>query len=147
MDANGEQMEGQAIEREAVRLCDSEKAALHALCEQVIGAVYEVANTLGPGFLEKVYEHALIRELSLRGVEAEAQVAVPVNYKGAAIGVYFADILVDGRLIVELKCVERFSDEHMAQCINYLKATGLRVCLLVNFQNAKVHWQRIVHNF
>lgn len=147
MDANGEQMEGQSIERKVTPLSDIEKAALHALCEQVIGAVYEVANTLGLGFLEKVYEHALIRELSLRGMEAESQVAVPVNYKGAAIGTYFADILVEGCLIVELVCVERFADEHMAQCINYLKATGLHMCLLVNFQKAKVQWKRIVHNF
>jgi GxxExxY protein len=140
-------MDESATARDGEPLTNTDKAALHELCDQVIGAVYEVANTLGPGFLEKVYEHALIRELSLRGVGAESQVAVPVNYKGAAIGVYFADILVEGRLIVELKCVERFSDEHVAQCINYLKATGLRRCLLVNFQNAKVRWQRIVYNF
>jgi GxxExxY protein len=128
-------------------LGDSEREALNALCEVVVGAFYEVANTLGPGFLEKVYEQALVRELALRGVHAESQVSIPVHYKGATIGVYFADVLIEGKLIVELKCVEKFTDEHFAQCINYLKATGIRICLLVNFQRPKIHWQRIAFNF
>lgn len=128
-------------------LSDAERAALNRITEKVIGAFHEVANTLGPGFLEKVYEQALVRELRLRGLKAEAQVAVPVIYKGETIGTYFADVLVEDRVIVELKCVERFAEEHFAQCINYLKATGLRICLLVNFQRAKVNWQRIAFNF
>lgn len=134
-------------ERPSERPSDADRVALNTICEGVVGAFYEVANTLGPGFLEKVYEQALIQELSLRGLKAEAQVAIPVRYKGVVIGTYFADVLVEDKLIVELKCVERFSDEHFAQCINYLKAIGKRICLLVNFQRAKVQWQRIAFNF
>ena len=128
------------------RLTDEERAALYSLCEEVIDAVYEVANTLGPGFLEKVYEQALLRELTLRSIRAETQVPIPVLYKGAPVGTYFCDLLVEGRLIVELKCVDRFADEHMAQCLNYLTATGFRMCLLVNFQHAKVRWERVILN-
>ena len=120
---------------------------LNRLCELVVGAIYEVANVLGSGFLEKVYERALVRELQLRGLRAESGVPIPVLYKGEIIGDYFADILVEGKLIIELKCVERFADEHLAQCLNYLRATNLPLCLLVNFQHPKVQWKRIVHNF
>jgi GxxExxY protein len=124
-----------------------EQELLNALAERVIGAVYEVANVLGAGFLEKVYERALVKELRLRGMRAEATVPLPVTYKGDVVGEYFADILVEGKLLIELKCVDRFSDEHLAQCLNYLKATDLRLALLVNFQHPKVQWKRVVHNF
>ena len=119
--------------------CDS-------LTERVLGAVFEVANTLGAGFLEKVYERALLRELALRGIRATAQASLAVTYKGHHVGEYFADILVEDLLVIELKCVERFSNEHMAQCINYLKASHLRLALLFNFQKPKVEWKRIVYN-
>jgi len=112
--------------------------------EAVVGAAFEVANILGPGFLEKVYERALVRELRLRGVSVRQQVSVPVSYKGARVGTYVADLLVENQLIVELKCVESFSNEHLAQCINYLKAAHLRLALLINFQHAKLQWKRVV---
>ncbi|SRR5579883_320459 len=114
------------------------------LTERVLGAVFEVSNTLGAGFLEKVYERALLRELALRGIRAVAQASFAVNYKGQSVGEYFADILVDDALVLELKCVERLASEHMAQCLHYLRASGRRVCLLVNFQKPKVEWKRIV---
>ncbi|WP_321477213.1 GxxExxY protein [uncultured Paludibaculum sp.] len=114
------------------------------ITEAVIGAAFEVANVLGAGFLEKVYERALIRELGFRGVHAKSQVALPVRYKGQYIGEYVADLIVQERVIVELKCVEHFANEHLAQCINYLKASGLRVALLLNFQRSKVAWKRVV---
>ena len=117
---------------------------LDDLTERVLGAVFEVSNTLGAGFLEKVYERALLRELALRGIRAVAQASFAVNYKGQSVGEYFADILVDDALVLELKCVERLASEHMAQCLNYLRASGRRVCLLVNFQKPKVGWKRIV---
>ena len=120
---------------------------LDKLTEGVIGAVFEVANTLGPGFLEKVYERALVRELDLRGIRADSQVPVCVRYKGHRVGDYLADILVERAVLVELKCAGRLGDEHTAQCLNYLKASGLGVCLLVNFQRAKVEWKRVVLNF
>jgi len=114
------------------------------LTEVVIGAAYEVANVLGSGFLEKVYERALIRELALRGLRTKSQVSYKVTYKGQYVGEYIADLLVEDRLLVELKCVERLSNEHLAQCINYLKAACLSVALLLNFQRPKVECRRVV---
>lgn len=118
-----------------------------SLTERVLGAVFEVANTLGAGFLEKVYERALAREFSLRGIRSVAQASFPVTYKGQCVGEYFADFLIEDVLVVELKCAERLANEHTAQCLNYLRASGRTVCLLVNFQKPKVEWKRIVLNF
>ena len=114
------------------------------LTEVVIGAAFEVANVMGAGFLEKVYERALIHELALRGVPAKAQVSFPISYKGKHLGEYAADLVVDEKVIVELKCVDRFANEHLAQCINYLKASRLTVALLINFQKPKVEWKRVL---
>jgi GxxExxY protein len=115
-----------------------------ALTERVLGAVFEVSNTLGAGFLEKVYERALVRELGLRGIRTAVQAPLAISYKGYVVGEYFVDILVEEVLMVELKCVERLGNEHTAQCLNYLRGSGLSVCLLVNFQRAKVEWRRIL---
>ena len=114
------------------------------LTEAVIGCAFEVANVLGAGFLEKVYERAMIRELALRGVRAKGQVSFPVCYKGQLVGEYVADLVVERRVIVELKCVDRFASQHLAQCINYLKASRLRVALSINFQRSKVEWKRVL---
>ena len=118
-----------------------------SLTQRVLGAVFEVANTLGAGFLEKVYERALLRELAVRGVPAATQASFAISYKGQYVGEYFADILVENVLVVELKCVDRLANEHIAQCINYLRASGRTVCLLVNFQKPKVEWRRIVQGY
>ncbi len=88
------------------------------LTEAVIGSAFEVANVLGAGFLEKVYERALVRELASHGVSAKAQVSFPVCYKGHYVSEYGADLVVEEKVIVELKCVDRFANEHLAQCIN-----------------------------
>jgi GxxExxY protein len=117
---------------------------LEDLIRETVGAAYEVANVLGCGFLEKVYHRALLQELTARGVSVRSQVGFPIQYKGHSVGNYIADILVGGRLIVELKCAEALSGEHMAQCINYLKASGLKLALLVNFQHPKVEWKRVI---
>jgi len=90
-----------------------------------IGAAYEVSNVLGAGFLEKLYETALIEELGLRGIRAKPQVLFPVTYKGKHIGTYMADLVVEGRLLVEVKCVDQLGNEQLAQCLNYLKASGI----------------------
>lgn len=124
-----------------------ERRCSDLLTERVLAAVFEVSNTLGAGFLEKVYERALVKELGLRGVRASAQVSLAVTYKGHYAGEYFADIVVEDVLVVELKCAERLTNEHTAQCLNYLRASGHSVCLLVNFQRPKVEWKRIVHRF
>jgi GxxExxY protein len=123
-----------------------ERALLEALVEKVVGAAYEVSNVLGAGFLEKIYERALMEELTIRGVRVRAQAPYSVAYKGKHIGTYSADLVVEDRLLVEVKCVEGFSNEHLAQCINYLKASGLHLALLINFRRPKVEWRRVVHN-
>jgi GxxExxY protein len=117
---------------------------IDALAESVIGAAYEVSNTLGAGFLEKVYERALRHELEARGLSVKSQVAFKIHYKEQMVGEYAADLVVEDKLIVELKCAESFANEHVAQCINYLKASGLRLALLINFQKPKVQWKRII---
>lgn len=124
-----------------------ERGYFDALTEGVLGAVFEVSNTLGAGFLEKVYQRALVRELGLRGIKATAEASFTITYKGQSVGEYFADILVEDVLVVELKCVERLAGEHTAQCLNYLRASGRTLCLLVNFQRPKVEWKRIVNGF
>ena len=118
---------------------------LDELIERVIGAAFDVSNVLGAGFLEKVYERALLSELASRGISAKSQVGFPVSYKGQPVGEYLADIVVEGELIIELKCAESFSNEHVAQCINYLKASRKKVALLMNFQKPKVQLKRIVN--
>src|SRR5438105_2709473 len=124
-----------------------ERGYYDALTERVLGAVFEVANTLGAGFLEKVYQRALLHELRLRGLRADAEVSFPITYKGQGVGEDFADILVEDVLVMELKCAERLSNEHTAQCLNYLRASGRTLCRLVNFQKPRVEWKRIVHGF
>jgi len=115
-----------------------------AVVEGIVGAAYEVANVLGAGFLEKVYERAIARELAIRGFEVRNQASFPVLYKGQPAGEYVADLVVADQVLVELKCVERFATLHVSQCINYLKASGLRVAVLINFQRPKVEWRRVV---
>ena len=101
---------------------------------------------LGAGYLEKVYERALLCELLSRGLSARCQVPFPVVYKGNQVGDYFADILVEDQLIIELKCSDGFSNEHIAQCINYLKGSGIKLALLLNFQKPRVEWKRIIYD-
>jgi GxxExxY protein len=117
------------------------------LTERVLGAIFEVSNTLGAGFAEKVYQRALLTELRLRNISAASEVPFTVTYKGHRVGDYFADIVVEEILAIELKTVECLSRENTAQCLNYLRASHLTVCLLVNFQHPKVDWKRIVHEF
>jgi len=124
-----------------------ERRCSDSLTENVLGAVFEVSNTLGSGFLEKVYERALLRELAVRGIRAAAQNSFIATYKGHNVGEYIVGILVEDVLMVELKCVEHFANEHTAQCLNYLRASGLTVCLLINFQKPRVEWKRIVNGF
>ena len=114
------------------------------LTYSINGAVFEVSRTLGFGFLEKVYENALLVELHKRGLRAESQVPIKVCYKGEIVGEYFADILVEGKIIIELKAVENLEKIHEAQLLNYLKATGIKIGLLVNFRHPKALIRRIV---
>jgi GxxExxY protein len=114
------------------------------ITEAVIGAAYKVANTLGSGFLEKVYENALAIEIRKSGLQIVQQHPINVKYENIVVGEFVADLLVQAEILVELKAVKVLDEIHLAQCLNYLKATGLRVCLLINFGNPKVEVKRIV---
>lgn len=113
-----------------------------ALTETIIGCAFKVANTLGPGFLEKVYENALAHELRKAGLVVAQQHPIPVHYDGVQVGDFVADLLVAGTVLLELKAVPEHSDFFTAQCLNYLKATHLPVCLLINFGRAKLDIRR-----
>jgi GxxExxY protein len=117
---------------------------LNDITYAINGAIFEVNKVLGPGFLEKVYENALLYELKNRGLKAVCQAPITVNYKGQCVGEYFADILVEDRVIIELKTAQKIEKIHEAQLLNYLKATGIQVGLLVNFRHPKAEIKRLV---
>ena len=117
---------------------------INELTYAIRGAVFEVNNILGPGFLEKIYENALLIELKIRGLKSESQALLKVFYKDNVVNEYFADILVENRVIIELKTIERIERIHEAQVLNYLKATGLKVGLLVNFKHQRADIKRLV---
>lgn len=115
--------------------------------EGIIAGAYHVSNTLGCGFLEKVYENTLAYELQKRGFEVRQQAAIHVNYDGIVVGEYVADMVVSNRVIIELKAVSDLNQIHAAQTLNYLKATGLEVALLFNFGRPKIEVRRFVNQF
>ncbi|WP_157867366.1 GxxExxY protein [Gloeothece citriformis] len=110
----------------------------------IIGCSFKVSNTLGCGFVEKVYEKALVYELRKQGLQAEAQYPVQVYYDGFIVGEFLIDILVENCIVVELKALKALDQNHYAQCINYLKATKLKTCLLINFGQPRVEHKRII---
>jgi GxxExxY protein len=118
---------------------------LNDLSGLVIGCAFTVLNTLGAGFLEKVYENALVHELHVAGLDVVQQRSVKVYYNDVMVGEYFADLFVEGMLLVELKTVKALDDAHRMQCTNYLKATGLHLCLLLNFGQPRLEIKRVVH--
>lgn len=126
---------------------DQRRLELDQLTEKIIGGVFQVSNALGSGFLEKVYENALALELRQLGLLLSQQHRIEVRYKDTVVGDFVADLLVEGRIIIEVKAVRALDDVHTAQCLNYLKATGLQVCLLVNFGSPKAVVKRVVNGF
>ena len=114
------------------------------LTEKIIGCAFKVSNTLGCGFLDKVYENALAIELTNSGLKCEQQKPIGVSYQGIPVGDYFADILVDGQVILEIKAAKAIDDIHTAQLINYLKATGIHRGLILNFGTTKLGCKRLV---
>lgn len=118
-----------------------------SLTEQILAAAFQVTNELGPGFLESVYEGALFIALQERGFRAERQVPIRVHFHGHLVGNYCADILVEDQIILELKAVRALAPEHIAQTLNYLKATGMPVALLINFGAVKLEWRRFDNRF
>lgn len=134
-------------ENQAEPPINADARRLDDITRKIIGSAYSVGNALGSGFLEKVYENALAHELRQAGLVAEQQMSITVRYRGVIVGTYAADLLVEDCVLVELKSVRELDEMHMAQCLNYLTATGLRVCLLINFGARKVQVRRVVSGF
>jgi GxxExxY protein len=126
---------------------EERRVFLDRISEKIIGGVYQVSNFLGSGFLERVYENALAVELRQQGLNVSQQRQIDVLYKGVLVGDYIADLLVEECVLVEVKAGKGIDAVHSAQCMNYLKATALTVCLLVNFGAPKAIIKRIVRNF
>ena len=122
----------------------ADETELNRLSKVIIGCALAVANILGPGFLEKVYENALAYELRKVGIAVAQQHGVVVLYDGAVVGEYAVDLLVAESVVVELKAVMALNDVHRAQCVNYLKVTGFRMCLLLNFGGPRLEIKRLV---
>ena len=138
MDTDSTQMDTDGLETKKA-------AGLHGeLTEKIIGAAFTVHRELGPGFLGKVYEEALRLELKLRGVVCAAQVEFPVSYKDEIVGRYLCDLLVDGKVICEIKAIDALGTVHEAQLLNYLKASAIRVGLLMNFGTTRLQIKRMI---
>lgn len=122
-----------------------DRERINEITEAIIGGSFKVGATLGCGFLEKVYENALAHELRSLGLNVKQQHEISVHYSGIIVGSYCADLLVEDCVLVELKAVRDLNDVMRAQCLNYLKATELQICLLINFGNPRVEVKRIVN--
>ena len=119
---------------------------INEITEKVIGCAFTVANPLGSGFLEKVFENALAHEIGKTGLRVHQQYPIHVVYDGSVVGEYTPDLLVEAQVLVELKTVQALDNIHMAQCLNYLRATGMPVCLLINFGRPHIEVKRILPN-
>jgi GxxExxY protein len=114
------------------------------LSYEIMGAIFEVHKELGPGFIESVYKKALVLELTKRGIKVDVEKVYDLTYKGKKVGTHRLDLIVEDKIVVELKTVERFAPHHTAQLLSYLKASGHRLGILVNFSKAKVESRRVV---
>jgi GxxExxY protein len=124
---------------------DTDRKVLHEdLTQDIIGAAFDVHNALGCGLLEKVYENALAHELVLRKRVVTPQKEFTVTYKDKEVGTYYADLVVDNSVVVEVKSVSALEDVHRAQLLNYLRISGIRVGLLLNFARPKLKFERLV---
>ena len=126
---------------------DEKRKQLDRVTAKIIGAAQRVSSALGIGFLEKVYENALAIELRKGGVLVKQQPLLKVFYEGEIVGEYAADLIVENEVVVELKAVRALDNGHQAQCMNYLRATKLTVCLLLNFGTSRLQVKRIVNGF
>ncbi len=127
----------------AASLAELEK--LNPITEKIIGCAYTVSNTLGAGFLEKIYENSLVHELRKSGLSVQQQIPVQVFYDGILVGEYVADLLVEGSILIELKAVNMLDESHKAQVVNYLKAAGLHLGLILNFGVKRIEIKRVVN--
>lgn len=121
----------------------ADREHLNQISKRILGCAFAVSNGLGSGFLEKVYENALAHELRKAGLSVVQQHAMVARYDGVVVGEYVADLLVESLVLVELKHARVIDDVHLAQCLNYLKVTGLRLCLLLNFGKPRVEIRRV----
>jgi GxxExxY protein len=126
-----------------MQLDEGDSRLREPMTERIIGCAFRVANALGHGFVEKVYENALAHEIRKCGLGAVQQRGIVVLYDGVIVGEFTADLLVEDQVIVELKVVAALSDVHLPQCWNYLRATGKPLCLLINFGRPKIEIRRI----
>lgn len=117
---------------------------LDALTEKILGAAFAVSTTLGHGFLEAVYKNAFVEELSLLNCRVAAERPYPIHYRGKLVGTYYADLVIEERVIVELKAIDTLTRAHSAQLLNYLKASGLPVGLLINFGRPSLEMKRVL---
>jgi len=120
----------------------SEPAA--ELTHQIIGAAFEVVNDLGHGLHEKPYENALVVELGLRELSIDQQLVFDINYTGVSVGTFVPDLIVENEVVVDTKVIDRITDHERGQMLNYLRITGLRVGLIINFKNSKLQWDRVI---
>jgi GxxExxY protein len=116
----------------------------NAVTEKIISCIFAVSNELGCGFLENVYENAMVVALVNAGLSVQQQVRFKISYQGVEVGEYIADLVVEGIVLLELKAVKAFDDVHTAQCLNLLRATNLPICLLVNFAKPKAEVKRFM---
>ena len=116
---------------------------LDKLTEGIIACAFKVSNTLGSGFVEKVYENAHAHEMVKDGLQIVQQFPIEVRYDEVIVGRFFADLLVESLVLVELKAVTNLTEEHLAQALNYLRATGLPICLLINFGKPRIQIRRL----
>lgn len=123
----------------------NEKEILYKeLSFKIVGLAMQVHNALGFGFLEKVYENALMVLLRKEGIPAQQQAPVSVYFQDVMVGDYFADILIENKIILELKSAKKIINAHRAQTLNYLKANGLRLAIIINFGKEKLEFERLV---
>jgi GxxExxY protein len=117
------------------------------LTGKILEACFEVSKELGIGFIESVYQKALVVALQQKDLEVKWEVPLKVRFRGIVVGDFYADLLVENKVLVELKAVSSFANEHFAQVINYLKATGIEVGLIINFGNPKLEYRRFNNRF
>lgn len=113
-------------------------------CHQIVGCAMTVANSIGHGFFEKIYENALVVEFGIQHIPTCQQPEYPVVYKSVLVGKYIPDLICFGQVIVDAKTIERITEHEIGKMLNYLKITRLKVGLLINFKHAKLEWKRVV---
>jgi GxxExxY protein len=125
---------------------NADEVGMDGVTERIIGCAFTVANTLGVGFAEKIYENALAYEMRKRGLTVSQQRGIIVRNDNVIMGKNSADMVVNDHIIIELKVTKSIANEHVAQCMNYLRATGESLCLLINFGRPRIEVRRIVSN-